>query len=79
VPPSPAPTLYLFIASVVGVPLLQMAAINLFKQPKFRASAFNYQAGEGFAIGLPTPSPYLAQTTAGPSVGVNLSLLNMRF
>jgi hypothetical protein len=78
-PVSPAPTLYVLVMSSVAVPLLQMVAINLFKQPKFKPYALNYQPGEGFAFGLPTPAPILSQTATGTSLGMSVSVLNMRF
>jgi hypothetical protein len=35
--------------------------------------------GEGLSLGLPTPTPIVAQTTAGLSVGLSLPLLNGSF
>jgi hypothetical protein len=79
VPRETTPIVYLLVMSVAAVPLFQMAAINLFKQPKYRPYALNYEVGEGFAFGVPTPSPILTQTASGPSVGVSVSMLNLRF
>jgi len=73
------PLIYLFVAASVGVPLLQMAAINLFKQPKFKAYAMNYDPKKGLEIGMPMPMPIVSQTGAGPSVGIGLSLLRGSF
>ena len=69
----------LFIGAIAVVPLIQMALINLIKQPKMPMAGLNFKAGEGFAFGLPTPSPIVAQTTQGMSVGAQLSFLNAQF
>lgn len=80
VPPTIAPQIiYLLVAAAVGVPLLQMAAINLFKQPRFRPYAVKGEPNKGLALGLPMPMPIFSQTSAGPSVGLGLSLLRGSF
>lgn len=80
VPPTVAPQIiYLLVAAAVGVPLLQMAAINLFKQPRFRPYAGSREPNKGLALGLPMPVPIFSQTSAGPSVGLGLSLLRGSF
>lgn len=70
---------FLLIGSIGLVPILQMVAINLFKQPKFRPYALNLKPGEGLTFGVPTPTPIVANTTAGLSVGLSLSILNGSF
>lgn len=70
---------WLLIGSIGLVPILQMVAINLFKQPKFRPLTANARPGEGVNFGLPMPTPVVAQTSAGLSVGASLSFLNGTF
>lgn len=66
----------LLIGAIGVVPLIQMIVINLTKQPKFKPYAMNFKPGEGFSLGVPTPTPIVAQTSAGTSYGVSLSLLH---
>lgn len=70
---------FLLVGSIALVPILQMVAINLFKQPKFKPYALNLKRGEGLTFGVPAPTPIVAQTTAGLSVGLSLPLLNGTF
>jgi hypothetical protein len=70
---------WLLIGSIGLVPILQMVAINLFKQPKYRPLAANAKPGEGVSLGLPMPTPVVAQTSGGLSVGASLSFLNGTF
>lgn len=85
IPPSPyassgaAPrdqsaVIWLFIGSLGVVPLLQMVAINLFKQPKagILAKLGAPPDKNGFSVGLPMPAPVLSRTQAGLSVGAQL-------
>lgn len=69
----------LFIGAIGVVPLMQMALINLVKQPKMKFAGLNYRPGEGLALGLPMPAPLLAQTTQGLSLGVQMPFINMQF
>ncbi len=69
----------LFIGAIGIVPLMQMALINLIKQPKMKFAGLNYKPGEGLAVGIPMPSPLFAQTTQGLSMGVQLPFINMQF
>lgn len=77
--PSGGSVPWLMIGSIGLVPILQMVAINLFKQPKFRPAAISLKPGEGLRLGVPTPTPIVAQTSAGLSMGLSLSLLNGTF
>jgi hypothetical protein len=81
VPENQAPIYWLLIGSAAVVPILQMVAINLFKQPKFKAYAeddnANHEKKALATLGLPKPMPVLTQTATGnPSVGLGISLLN---
>ena len=59
------------------MPLIQMAVINLTKQPKMaRVGAISREKDGRFTLGLPTVAPLVAQTRLGMSVGVQVSLLN---
>jgi hypothetical protein len=66
----------LLIGAIAVVPLIQMAVINLFKQPKFRPVASNAKPGEGVTLAPPVLAPIVGSTSAGTATGVNLSLLN---
>lgn len=79
VPSAGGSVVWLMIGSIAIVPILQMVAINLFKQPKYRPLAANAKPGEGVSLGLPMPTPVVAQTSAGLSVGASLSFLNGTF
>lgn len=72
-------TAFLLVASIVAVPIIQMVVLNLAKQPKFKPYALNYKPGEGVSVGVPSVSPLIAETRAGRSIGVNLSLLHGTF
>lgn len=67
---------FLLVGAIGVVPLIQMAVINLFKQPKYRPIATTSRPGEGITLTPPSIAPIFGQTTAGASAGVNLSLLN---
>ncbi len=69
----------LFIGAIGVVPLMQMALINLIKQPKMKFAGLNYRPGEGLALGIPMPTPLFAQTTQGLSMGVQIPFINMQF
>ena len=69
----------LFIGAIGVVPLMQMALINLIKQPKMRFAGLNYKPGEGLALGIPMPAPLFAQTSQGLSLGVQVPFINMQF
>lgn len=69
----------LFVGAIGVVPLLQMAVLNLAKQPRFRPTALTYSRGEGLALGFPAPTPLVAQTSQGLSLGVQLPLLRGTF
>ncbi len=72
-----AAEIFLLVGSVAFTPLVQMAVINLTKQPKMaRLSAVTRDRKGQFQLGLPTVSPLVAQTRLGMSVGVQASLLN---
>lgn len=76
-PPDVGGIVWLFIGTIGVVPILQMTAINLFKQPK--QSLFGRLGAppdkNGFSIGLPTPAPVISQTSAGIAVGAQLHVL----
>jgi hypothetical protein len=69
----------LLIGSIGVVPLIQMALTNLVKQPKFNFAAVSLKKDQGLALGLPMPSPILANTRDGLSVGLSVSLMNGSF
>lgn len=70
----------LLVGSIAAVPLVQMAVLNLTKSPRFKPVTLGGgKPGHGVTLGLPTPTPVLAETTAGRSVGLSLSLLNGTF
>lgn len=70
----------LLVGSIVAVPLIQMAVLNLTKSPRFKPYALGKdKPGHRIELGLPAPAPIVAETRAGLSVGVNLSLLNGTF
>lgn len=70
----------LLIGSIVAVPLIQMAVLNLTKSPRFKPYALGSdKPGHRISLGMPTPAPIVAETRQGLSVGVNLSLLNGTF
>ncbi len=68
------------VGSVVVVPLIQMAVINLTKQPRFRPAMASRDPKTGaLALGIPMPTPLIGPTSAGFSVGANVSLIDWRF
>lgn len=69
----------LLIGSIVAVPLIQMAVLNLTKSARFKPYALGDKPGHRLELGLPGVSPIVAETRAGRSIGINLSLLNGTF
>lgn len=73
---------WLMIGAIGIVPLMQMAAINLFKQPK-AGQAFGVIGdpvkGIGVAFAPPTAAPILAPSASGTTMGVQLSFLRGNF
>jgi hypothetical protein len=70
----------LLVGSIVAVPLIQMAVLNLTKQPRFRSSIASRDPNTGaLSFGIPTPTPLIGPTSAGFSVGANVSLIDWRF
>ena len=73
---------WLMIGAIGLVPLMQMAAINLFKQPK-SGQAFGVIGdpvkGLGVAFAPPTAAPILAPSASGTTMGVQLSFLRGNF
>jgi hypothetical protein len=71
---------WLMIGSIGLVPLLQMAAINLFKQPKQTFGVIGDPVkGMGIAFAPPTAAPILAPSASGTQMGVQLSFLRGKF
>lgn len=72
---------WLMIGSIGVVPLLQMAAINLFKQPKpgLRFAIGDPEKKVGIAFAPPMLAPVVAPSAGGTVLGAQLSLLNGRF
>lgn len=72
---------WLMIGSIAIVPLLQMVAINLFKQPRAQAFATigDPRNGLGVAFAPPVASPIFGPTSQGTSLGVQLSFLRGSF
>jgi len=75
----------LLIGTVAFVPIAEMAAINLFKAPRYRmglggvgGGMVSYSPEGGFQPGLPLPQPIFSRTAQGLA-GVGLSLLSGRF
>jgi hypothetical protein len=69
----------LLIGSIVAVPLIQMAVLNFTKTPRFKPYVWGDRPGHRLELGFPSASPIVAETRAGRSIGVNLSLLNGTF
>jgi hypothetical protein len=70
----------LLIGAIGVVPLLQMAVINFFKQPKFRAYAERDEGpkkkpGEGVTLAPPALVPILMASDGSPATGFSLNLL----
>lgn len=71
---------WLMIGAIGLVPLIQMAAINLFKQPKPGFLVFGDPKNrQGIAFAPPTAAPILGPTSQGTAFGVQLSLLRGTF
>ncbi len=74
----------LLIGTVVGVPLVEMAVINLTKQPRWKlrpklGAALTLGEDGRLNVGLPLPTPTLLPGAGGPTVGLQLPLLQGRF
>ncbi len=70
----------LLVGSIVAVPLIQMVVLNLTKQPRFRPAMASRDPKTGaLSLGIPTPTPLIGPTSAGFSVGANVSLIDWRF
>ncbi|HZA12985.1 MAG TPA: hypothetical protein VE618_00755 [Myxococcaceae bacterium] len=77
----------LLIGTCAAVPLVQMAAINLTKTPRWQLpgggprgrSVFTLGEGGRLQLGLPLPSPVILRGPRGPAIGAQLSLLEGRF
>jgi hypothetical protein len=70
----------LLVGSIAIVPLIQMAVLNLTKQPRFRPALASRDAKTGkIAFGVPTPAPILGPTSSGFAVGASVSLIDFRF
>lgn len=72
---------WLMIGSLGVVPLLQMAAINLFKQPKMRTfgTIGNPDKGLGVALAPPTIAPIFSPAAQPSALGVQVSMFRGRF
>ena len=74
---------WLMIGSIGVVPLLQMAAINLFKESKManlRVAWGNPDKGLGVALAPPSISPVFAPASSSSAgLGVQFSLLRGQF
>ncbi len=72
---------WLMIGSIGLVPVLQMVAINLFKQPKFPAymTLGDPNRGMGIAFAPPVAAPIFSLGTRNSSLGVQLSFLRGNF
>jgi hypothetical protein len=79
--PNGGSVVWLMIGSIGLVPLIQMAAINLFKQPRVQAfgTIGDPKNGLGVAFAPPSVAPILGPTSQGPSLGVQLSFLRGNF
>lgn len=70
----------LLVGSIVAVPLIQMVVLNLTKQPRFKTAMASRDPKTGaLSLGIPTPTPLIGPTSAGFSVGANVSLIDWRF
>lgn len=81
VPQSGGSVLLLMIGSIAIVPLLQMAAVNLFKSPRVArwGGLITYDKNEGIALGVPGASPIVGETKLGRAYGAQINLVNMVF
>jgi hypothetical protein len=75
--------LVLLIGTIGVVPLIQMAAINFFKSPRFGkpggTSLLNYKEGQGLRAGIPAMSPVFNPSNPGVMNGMSFSVLSGRF
>ncbi len=75
----------LLIGSVIVVPLVEMAVINLTKEPRFKrpmnqfGAALSYTPEGGLQASLPTPAPFFSRSEAGAATGMQFLLLAGRF
>jgi hypothetical protein len=77
----------LLIGSCAGVPLVQMALINLTKTPRWQLPGGGFRGRSVFMLdergrvrlGVPLPLPALLPGARGPTLGAQLSLLGGRF
>jgi hypothetical protein len=81
VPQSGGSVLLLMIGSIALVPLLQMAAVNLFKSPRVArwGGLITYDKNEGIALGVPGAAPIVGDTRLGRAYGAQINLVNMVF
>lgn len=70
----------LLVGAIVVVPLIQMAVLNLTKQPRFKSAVASRDPKSGaLSIGIPTPTPLIGPTSSGFSIGASVSLIDWRF
>lgn len=77
----------LLIGTVAFVPVVEMVAINLFKQPRYKAGASHYGMGglvqytpeDGLQAGLPTPNLIPSRGGGFANAGLGITLLGGRF
>lgn len=70
----------LLVGAIVVVPLIQMAVLNLTKQPRFKSAIASRDPKSGaLSIGIPTPTPLIGPTSSGFSIGASVSLIDWRF
>jgi hypothetical protein len=74
----------LLIGTVAFVPIAEMIAINLTKQPRFKTSGVasglvSYSPEDGFHAGMPTPLPILSRGPSGLGAGIGFNLLSGKF
>lgn len=78
--PNGGSTAWLMIGAIGIVPILQMAAINLFKTPKPGFMVFGDPVrSQGIAFAPPTAAPILGPSGRGDQLGVQVSLLRGRW
>jgi len=77
----------LLIGTCVGVPLVEMAVINLTKRPRWRLPAGGFREASLITVAesgelrwsMPVPLPAVVPGARGPELGTQLSLLRGRF
>jgi hypothetical protein len=77
----------LLIGTCVGVPLVEMAVINLTKVPRWQLPGGGFRTASLISVGergevrwgLPVPFPALVPGARGPELGAQVSLLGGRF